>query len=47
MGRAVYTNQIKEIFIQHRKNGKTLSWITDALNISFNTIKEWSAKLKK
>lgn len=47
MSRVTYSIQIKELFIEHRKNGKTLEWITDAMNISLNTIKVWSALLKR
>ncbi len=47
MTRAVYSNQIKEVFREHRNNKKTLSWIANALNISVNTLKEWSVKMKK
>ncbi len=43
----MYGDQIKELFIEHRNNGKTLEWITHAMNISLNTIKVWSALLKK
>jgi transposase len=47
MIRAVYGMQIKELFIEHKKSWKTLLWISDAMNISINTLKEWGAKLKK
>jgi hypothetical protein len=41
MTRAVYGIQIKELFIEHRRSGKTLVWISEAMNISMNTLKEW------
>ena len=47
MTRAVYGIQIKELFAQHKRNWKTLSWISEAMNISINTLKEWWAKLKR
>lgn len=47
MARVVYGMQIKELFIEHRKSWKTLLWISEAMNISMNTIKEWWVKLKR
>lgn len=47
MSRTVYTMEMKNLFREHKKNGKTLSWITEAMNISINTIKEWSSRLHK
>ena len=45
MPRRSYSKEFKETFIQHRNDGKSLSWISDALKVSFNTLKRWSMKL--
>lgn len=47
MERTVYGMQIKELFMEHKNNGKTLPWISDAMHISVNTLKEWWSKLKR
>jgi hypothetical protein len=47
MARTVYTMEMKSLFIEHRNNGKSLSWITEAMNISINTLKEWGSRLSK
>lgn len=47
MTRAVYGMQIQELFMEHRKSWKTLLWISEAMNISMNTLKEWWVKLKR
>lgn len=45
MQRKSYSHEIKIIFTKHREDWKTLSWISDALKIPFDTIKRWSTKL--
>lgn len=47
MERSVYGMDIKELFIHHKSNGKTLLWISEAMNISVNTLKEWWTKLQR
>jgi hypothetical protein len=43
--RRTYSNETKDLFRQHKADWKTLLWISDALKISFNTIKVWSMKI--
>jgi hypothetical protein len=45
MKKKSYGKDIKMLFEQHRLNNKTLVWISEALDIPFNTIKTWSMKL--
>jgi len=47
MQRKSYSLEIKEIFIQHKAEGKTLKWISEAIKVPFDTIKLWSSKLKQ
>lgn len=38
---------MKDLFITHKNDKRTITWIAKAMNISINTLKEWSAILKK
>jgi len=45
--KVVYTQNIRDLFKHHRKEGKELLWISNAIQVPYNTIKKWSSKLKK
>lgn len=45
MKKRSYGEDIKALFKLHKWNKQTLSWISEALNIPFNTLKTWSMKL--
>lgn len=45
MQKRSYSQEVRELFQEHRNDGKSLVWISDALKISFNTLKRWSMKL--
>lgn len=47
MQRKSYSLEIKGIFIQHKAEGKTLKWISEAIKVPFDTIKLWSSKIKQ
>lgn len=44
ISRPTYSQEIRDLFQYHRTRWKTLTWIADVLNISYNTIKIWNSK---
>lgn len=47
LSRRTYSSEITNLFITHRNEGKTLTWISNALQISFHTIARWNICLKR
>lgn len=45
--RKVYWDEIKELFKKHKENWKELKWISNALNLPYDTIKRWSSKVNQ
>ena len=44
LSRVVYSQEIRDLFQYHRTQWKKLTWIAEALNISYNTLKIWNSK---
>ena len=42
--RPIYSQDIRNLFQYHKSQWKTLTWIAEVLNISYNTIKIWNSK---
>ena len=45
--RKVYSQEMRDIFQKHREDGKSVAWISNALQIAIGTLQTWRAELKK